>query len=456
MCQLRKKITLKHNTLTMMQSMLHHRPGPQAVIADDLTGAMDTGVHFLTHESPPSIRIANGLQLGLSNAPKNGVLVLDTETRLMEPRDAYNRVRSAVSELVNEGYLPFYKKIDSTYRGNVGTEVDAMLDTLGYPAAAVISAVPGAGRTVRNGICLVRGIPLHESESGTDRLSPQVTSSTQEIVASQSARKSTLIDHPLTSLQPPELAAELERRIKMGTEILLFDAATDDDIRRIVNALRLVPEPLLLVGAAGLAEALAGSGSPTSIGDPSLLGPGLFVSGSLMRTTAAQADRLASHTSRVGSVTLRPHAMVSAPANEANRLVENAAALAQSGRHILLRTTNGRPISRPRGLEPAPIDAGDIARFIGRVARRIVESSPVGTLILSGGSTAVAVIEALGITDLRIVGEAESGLPVCDAQIRGSARRYCIVTKAGGFGRIDSYERIMEIMDRATARRNTK
>ena len=438
----------------MMHNLPHRKPGPLAIIADDLTGAMDTGVHFLAQQSRPLLQIADGTPLRLTSPPGEDVLVLDTETRHLNAREAYDRVKVVASELVAAGYLPFFKKIDSTYRGNVGTEIDAMMDVLRFPAAAVISAVPRAGRTVQNGMCLVRGVPLHESESGADRLSPHVTSSTQEIIGSQSARNSVLIDHTVTSIHPPELAAQLAHHIQIGAEILLFDATTDHEIRQIVKALRLVPEPLLLVGAAGLAEALAGADS--AVHPDGLLGegPALFVSGSLMRTTADQADQLAGHTDRIGSIALRPDAVVNAPANEANRIVENAVDLAQSGRHILLRTTNGHPDSEPPGL--APIDAGDIERFIGRIARRIVESSTVGTLVLSGGSTAVAVMEALGVTDLRIIAEVESGLPVCDAQIRGSGRRYRIVTKAGGFGKIDSYETIMEMMDRAAARRNAK
>ena len=448
----------------MMHSMPLRRPGPRAIIADDLTGAMDTGVHFLADGSRLSLRIQSGTPLHLTSSAVDDVLVLDTESRALGPREAYDRIRAVTSELVAEGYLPFYKKIDSTYRGNVGAEIDAMLDLLEYPAAAVISAVPKADRTVRNGQCLVRGIPLHESESGADRLSPHVTSSTQEIVASQSERKSVVIDRNLTLRHPAELAAELARHIKKGAKILLFDTASDHDIRRIVKALHLVPKPLLLVGAAGLADALVGPGSPARSDDGSPggagqssgaghflgSGPGLFVSGSLMRTTAEQADRLAGHTDRVGSITLSPNSVVSDPANEMNRIVEHAVALAQSGRHVLLRTSDtSDELSETHSV------AGDIARLVGRCARQMVESCSIDTLVLSGGSTAVAVIEALGVTDLRIIGEAESGLPVCNAGIPGSERYYRIVTKAGGFGRVDSYERIMQMMDRAAARRST-
>jgi len=434
-----------------MQNKQHSRSAPHAIIADDLTGALDTGVHFLSTRSRPRLQIANGSPLDLTNAPVADVLVLDTETRLMTPRDAYNRVRSTAAELLDAGYLSFYKKIDSTYRGNVGAEIDAMLDLLRFPAAAVVSAVPGAGRVVRNGICLVRGVPLHGSESGTDRLSPHVTSSILEIIASQSARKSVVIDQTLACLPPPELAPELERRVTQGTEILLFDAATDDDIRGIVKALRLVPEPLLLVGAAGLAKALTETDSPASAGNVSLSGPGLFISGSLMQSTADQADRLAGHTDRVCSLALRPDAVVNSSASEVNRIVGAAVAAAEAGWHILLRTTTGHPVPS----SPIPdLAAADVARFVARCTRRIVDATPVGTLVVSGGSTAIAVIEALGVTNLRITGEVESGLPVCEAEVSPDGRHYRIVTKAGGFGEIDSYERIMEMMDATMKRRH--
>lgn len=417
--------------------------GPHAVIADDLTGAIDTGVHFLTHQSRPLLKIANGSPLRITNSLNDEVLVLDTETRLLNPREAYNQVQSVSSELMDAGYQPIFKKIDSTFRGNVGTEIDAMLDLPGFTAAAVVSAVPRAGRKVRNGICLVRGIPLHESESGNDRLSPHKTSSIQEIIASQSRRKSVLIDHTRTSLQPQDLAMELERHLKQGVEILLFDAASDNDIRGIIKALQLLPQPLLLVGAAGLAEALSGTGTLQNTDSPALKGPGLFVSGSLMQTTAVQADQLAGHTDRVGSIVLRQDAMKNAPANEANRIVDKAATLAESGRHILFRTNSGISASNSPILKAS---ANDIVRFIASCTRRILDTTPIGTLVLSGGSTAVAVMEALDIATLRVIGEVESGIPVCEAGLSRHGRHCRIVTKAGGFGEVASYVKIMEMM----------
>ena len=146
----------------MMQNKQHRRSGPHAIIADDITGALDTGVHFLSARSRPLLQIANGSPLDLTNAPIADVLVLDTETRLMTPRDAYNRVRSTAAELLDAGYLSFYKKIDSTYRGNVGAEIDAMLDLLRFPAAAVVSAarrmagVAQVAALVRRGVILLR------------------------------------------------------------------------------------------------------------------------------------------------------------------------------------------------------------------------------------------------------------------------------------------------------------
>src|SRR5262249_16977390 len=118
------------------------------LIADDLTGACDAGATF-AGRGPVPVFIAPALP-----GAEWSVAFVDTESRGLSPADASNLVRATVNRVGELAGSLLFKKIDSTLRGPVGAELDALLDTSGRRMALVCPAFPGQRRTVVDGTLL--------------------------------------------------------------------------------------------------------------------------------------------------------------------------------------------------------------------------------------------------------------------------------------------------------------
>ncbi len=130
---------------------MNRRPFEFAVIADDLTGALDTGLQF----RKKGFRTLVPLRVN-PPWPSTEALVLNTDSRNIPGLLAYRRILRICRPLKAKA---LYKKIDSTMRGNVGLEVEAILKAQGIPKAIVVPSIPILGRTVEKGILKVNGIP---------------------------------------------------------------------------------------------------------------------------------------------------------------------------------------------------------------------------------------------------------------------------------------------------------
>ncbi|MBE0699979.1 MAG: four-carbon acid sugar kinase family protein, partial [Anaerolineaceae bacterium] len=137
-----------------------------AIIADDLSGALDSGVQFA--------RFGFATRLMLRNIEPWPVVVINTASRELAPEDAARRCRQATRSLSGR---KLYKKIDSTLRGQVGVEIEAVLAESGCTKAVVCPAAPLQGRVVRGGQIYVNGVLLHESGFRDDPSFPARTSS---------------------------------------------------------------------------------------------------------------------------------------------------------------------------------------------------------------------------------------------------------------------------------------
>ncbi len=121
-----------------------------AVIADDFTGANDTGVQF-SKKGLKTIVVTNTQNVE-NVLEKLDVLVIDTESRVADKKTAYEKVSETVKTLKSHGFEFIYKKLDSTLRGNIGIEIAAAMDAAGVNLALVAPALPSNGRTTIGGI----------------------------------------------------------------------------------------------------------------------------------------------------------------------------------------------------------------------------------------------------------------------------------------------------------------
>src|SRR5262249_51939907 len=119
------------------------------VIADDLTGANDAGVQFAA-AGIRSLVFAND---HLAKLPENyPAVVINTESRHIPASQAAERVRKIGLMGMRAGVRCFYKKTDSTLRGNIGAELEALLSAAGVAGIPFVPALPDLGRTTRDGV----------------------------------------------------------------------------------------------------------------------------------------------------------------------------------------------------------------------------------------------------------------------------------------------------------------
>ncbi|MBV4423649.1 four-carbon acid sugar kinase family protein [Clostridium tyrobutyricum] len=204
------------------------------IIADDLTGANDTG----------AILAKNGLKVGtlldksdLSKFEKFDVLSITTNSRGMSANDAYNKVYNAVNLFENKENIFFSKRIDSTLRGNVGYEIDSIIDNLGNDTKAiVVASFPNSGRVSIGDFLLVNGVPLENTEVSKDPTSPVKTSRVTEIIKNQSKRKVGFISLDKVLKGSNIIKNEIIQNVKDNSEIIVIDACTNEDIDEIAKA----------------------------------------------------------------------------------------------------------------------------------------------------------------------------------------------------------------------------
>lgn len=203
------------------------------VIADDLTGSNATCSLF----KKIGLRAASILKLQGDRNYDVDVISYSTASRGLDKEEAYNKVSEAIKILKNKDVLVYNKRIDSTLRGNIGTEINAMLDNLEDDRIAiVIPSYPDSGRIVVNKTMLVNGVLLENSDAGKDPKTPIKTSCVESLIQKGIKYSSTYFT--LSDIEQPieEIVKKIQEAIKKS-RVLIFDAVNNEDIIKISKAI---------------------------------------------------------------------------------------------------------------------------------------------------------------------------------------------------------------------------
>lgn len=155
-----------------------------AIIADDLTGANDSGVQFARSGLKTSVLI----NMESDNISDDDVIIIDTDSRSVTPEEAYRKVKEAAGYLKSQPYDIIFKKIDSTLRGNIGAEFDALYDVFQPDFIICTPAYPDYNRKVRDGCLYLGDKLLHETEFALDPKTPIRESNIPKMINGQSQR----------------------------------------------------------------------------------------------------------------------------------------------------------------------------------------------------------------------------------------------------------------------------
>jgi uncharacterized protein YgbK (DUF1537 family) len=350
------------------------------IVADDLTGACDTGTLFAARAAVP-VTVWPRLP-----AP-SAVRVVDTETRRASLREAGRRVAEVATSLPAASY---FKKIDSTLRGRVAAEVDALIRAVGAPGALFTPAFPAQGRTVVERVLLVDGAPIAETAFARDpEFSCPGARTLVDALRGDIGRPLAWVPLGVVREGHDALVARLTRL--RGT-VAVADAETDGDLSALVDAaLALEPGPVL-VGAAGLGRALA--------------------------------QRLGLLAARVALPPARRWLVVAGSRHPATRRQIEAARAA--GIRVLAT------------LESDVADSGEAAARLAEEACHLLAREAFDLVAVTGGQTALALWNALGADRIDLVGAPAPGLAF--GYLRAPRHpALALLTKAGGFGEPDLF-----------------
>ena len=415
-----------------------------AVVADDLTGSADTGVQFCPVVGPVYLTSLGdgGFELPSGGFDSAGISI-NTNSRHVSRAEAAARVQLAVAGLRAGGLRAeiIYKKIDSSLRGNIGAELDALLAETGAAACFVAPALPAQGRTTENDIYRVHGIPIAETEMAKDPLCPVSESRLSVNLQGQSELKVGHVD--LATVESGGAAAleKIKRLLAEGCCHISFDAVVDLHLDRIAELGALISKEMkiLFCGSAGLAASLCRLTRPDSIPGGSETSGGrdrtrqnaakwLMICGTASDVTRRQVDRLVQSTGWVHIVPAPDLLLADRSDREMSVRIEEYAESLQAGNGILAIDPNGQYLnSGPEAL---------VKRF-GIIGGKLASRTKPEMLFLTGGDTAAAVLENIGWSGIKLYREVLPGLvqgELCGGSLNGST----IVTKAGSFGEEDT------------------
>lgn len=368
-----------------------------AIVADDLTGAADSGVQFARNGHRTTVFFR-----GEEVAPDGpGVVVLDTDSRAETGEVARRRVTEAGRNIGRARVV--FKKIDSTLRGNLAAEIDALMRATARSRAVVAPAFPSGGRTTVGGTQLVNGVPVHETELARDPRTPVTESHLPTALRDLGA---------VAALGARELGdSERVRGVISSSKCVVVDAENDAHLAALVRA---APDPseVMWVGSAGLALALAEAypGNYHSQTPGFSAGSVLVVVGSLSGVSRGQLRTLTAD-GRATPVTLRY--------SDIEGVVSEVRSALEGGDSVALHSPES----------DGSASSGGVSGLLGEVVVGVRGS--FGALALTGGDTAVGVARRLGAMGMEVFGEVEAGVPF--GRLVGGSE-VPVVTKAGGFG----------------------
>lgn len=208
-----------------------------AVIADDLTGANATGA-LLKKLKLKTVNLINSSNEMCFNKEKYEAIVCSTDSRAMNPKEAYDKVFNMVKIIKNEEIKIYNKRIDSTLRGNIGAEIDAILEGLGEERIAVIvPSFPDAGRKAIGGYLLVNGNPLEESDAANDPKKPISTSVIKKIIEKQTKYELGYIDLETVMKGKNFIKESFYNLHKECKRLIILDAVNNKNLEIIAKAL---------------------------------------------------------------------------------------------------------------------------------------------------------------------------------------------------------------------------
>lgn len=408
------------------------------ILADDFTGAMDTGVQL----SQKNIKT-----LVFPDIPEDSffleecqVLVINTNLRHEKPDKAYQVIETLVQRYYRPG-LHIYIKTDSALRGNISAYLEAASQTLQLPLH-FIPAFPDANRTTRNATVYIDGELLELSVFNKDPRSPMTKSYIPDIMGGDLKLPINKVSDLKGSLPEP---GSLSLPISLEPAIYLYDGESNEDLEKIAHFLKEEDQLTLTAGCAGFASQF-----PKVLDfkqevpyQPAASSPVLFLSGSANAVTFGQLKCA----KESGYPLLSMSAYLKASFEnkpDAKPLEDQLVTLAidhlNSGHCVLLATavdqTDLFDLDHAREILGSREAIHQmISMCCSSLAKRILDGTTLTNIVVFGGDTVASILQTLHCPMVEAKGQLSTGVPLC--LLEYEQRTLHLVTKSGGLGRLD-------------------
>ena len=417
------------------------------IVADDFTGAADTGVQF-SRRNLKTIVITNPESLKKS-LKECDVLVVDTESRFDDKETAYKKTFETGVRARSESIKYLYKKLDSTMRGNVGAEIAGLMDSMNISHTIVIPALPLYDRTTLNGNVYVRGVLLAETDYANDPKNPVRESYIPAIISGQTDRKTGVISFNGFRITREELSSKLNKAMKDGIQIIVIDAEDDKDLDLIASVVTGIKDRVMFAGCSGLAGKMAALIELRKENRSNVV-----IAGSVNKITLQQT-KIAASTLSIKTIDIEAEEIIAGKKDtEKKRILKLAEKSISGGKDLIIRSVS-TPESvsrctikgRKLGLDDFMI-SDIIADFLGDLAGEIIRTKSLKGIVLTGGDTAIKTLNALNINGIIVKNEILHGIPFGYLH-DDKYRDMIVVTKAGGFGGEDALVQILNFLRNA-------
>ncbi|MCM2340665.1 3-oxo-tetronate kinase [Rhodoferax sp.] len=414
-------------------------------IADDFTGATDLANNLVR----AGMRVVQAM--GVPTQPLDAqadAVVVALKSRTVPAADAVQQSLAALRWLQAQGaqqiYFKYCSTFDSTAQGNIGPVTEALLDALaGQPGAdfsIATPAFPDNGRTVFKGHLFVGDVLLNESGMQNHPLTPMTDANLVRVLQSQCRRKVGLIDYKVVAQGPEAIQTRIDQLRAEGVSLAVVDAVSNDDLMRLGPALKGLP---LVTAGSGVAIGLPANfgiaPSNTASALPPAAGFQAVVSGSCSLATNRQvADFVEAGRPALAIDPLQLAASGGGAATVAQALAWAKSLLAQGP--VLIYSSSDPSTVKAVQARLGVQAAGELVEHtLAAIARGLVGLG-VRQLVVAGGETSGACVQALAISQMKIGPQIDPGVPWCHAQSEAAPDGGLHLTlKSGNFGTDDFF-----------------
>ncbi|MCS3507654.1 3-oxo-tetronate kinase [Achromobacter sp. JUb104] len=405
-------------------------------IADDFTGATDLA-NNLVRAGMRTVQT-----IGVPGEPLRAdadAVVVALKTRTLPVEDAVAQSLAALEWLQQQGaeqiYFKYCSTFDSTPDGNIGPVTDALMTRLGTRFTIATPAFPDNKRTVFKGYLFAGDVLLNESGMQHHPLTPMTDANLVRVLQAQTTRKVGLIDYSVVAAGADAILARVQALQDEGVEIAIVDAVSNDDLLRLGPALRGMP---LVTAGSGVAIGLPGNWglAPTSAASQ-VRAPGLqaVVAGSCSSATNAQVAAFID--SGRPALALDPMRLAT-DEDVVAQVLDWAEPRMQDGPVLVYSTAEPDAVKAAQGALGVARAGALIEAAIARIAVGLVERG-VRQLIVAGGETSGAVVQALGLQQMAIGEQIDPGVPWCAGYTPVARGDVSIALKSGNFGTRDFF-----------------